>query len=189
MRQRFGGCNQASWVTGTERGLREAEEENCGKSSGRIGVVMRRVYQLFRCCLLIKHHQTLSLLTINTLLRYRAFPPLFPLHLSFPLSLRTPLSLSLPTTLPLSVSLSLYQTPPKQARLTIKCTCRYLLRPKEIYHSQAHFLTWSQVWHTERFFFLSHLQQRQDFFSAFFFFYITLSLVCCLSKSDISKAY
>lgn len=42
----------------------------------RMRMVMRRVYQLFRCCLLIKQHQTLSLLTINTLLHYRAFSPL-----------------------------------------------------------------------------------------------------------------
>lgn len=38
-------------------------------------VVMVRVYQLFRCRLLIKHCQTLNLLTINTLLHYCAFSP------------------------------------------------------------------------------------------------------------------
>lgn len=76
---------------------------------------MRRVYQLFRCRLLIKHRQTLNLLTINTLLHYRAFSPPFFLHLSLPLSL----SLWVSPSASLSVSLSLYQTPPTQARLTI----------------------------------------------------------------------
>lgn len=133
--------DQTSRETGTESGLREAEEENCGKSSGRIDVVMRGVYQLFRCRLLIKHHQTLSLLTINTLLPYHSLPSLFFLHLCFPLSLGVSLSLSFPSTRPLSASLLLYHTLLKQARLTIKCTCRYLSRPEAIYHSQAQFLT------------------------------------------------
>lgn len=84
-------------------------------------VVMVRVYQLFRCRLLIKHRQTLNLLTINTLLHHCAFSfsslllVLFPsgsLHLSLSLSFTAP-------SLPLSVSLSLYQTPATQARLTI----------------------------------------------------------------------
>ena len=123
----------ASWggVRLTERDrkrltTRDAEEENCGKSGRRIGLVMRRVYQLFRCRLLIKHHQTLNLLTINTLLHYLRFffffsffsfflflfPFLFLLSL---LSLSSPLPsppffflhLSLPLSLSLWVSPSL----------------------------------------------------------------------------------
>lgn len=90
---------------------RAAEEEDCGKGTRRIGVVMRRAYQVFRCCPLIKHHQTLNLLTINTLHHYHAFPPPF-----FPSSLHSCLSLSLSHSLPPSlaplVSLALYQTPP-----------------------------------------------------------------------------
>lgn len=96
---------------------RDAEEGNCGKSIRRIGMVMRRVYQLFRCCLLIKHHQTLNLLTINTLLHYRAFPPLsfFFLHLSpflflFP-SGSLSLSLSAVLSSPFCYSFSLSNNP------------------------------------------------------------------------------
>lgn len=77
---------------------------------------MRRVYQLFRCRLLIKHHQTLNLLTINTLLHYRAFsPPLFPPFISLFLFLfpfgSLCLSVSLSAGVALSLFLPLYQTP------------------------------------------------------------------------------
>lgn len=111
------------WQSETERGARDAEKENCGKSSRRIGLVMRRVYQLFRCRLLIKHHQTLNLLTINTLLHYRAIPFFFFssfISLFLFLFPSGSLCLSLPLCRPLLPSLfSLYQTPPTQARLTI----------------------------------------------------------------------
>lgn len=90
---------------------RNAEQENCGKSIRRMGMVMRRVYQLFRCRLLIKHHQTLNLLTINTLLHYRAFSPLFfPSLFLFPFpSGSLPLSAVLPS--PFCFSFSLSNTP------------------------------------------------------------------------------
>lgn len=68
-----------------------AEEGNCGKSTGR---VMRRVYQLFRCRLLIKYHQTLNLLTINALIHY--LPSVFPLQLSLFSSLSLWVSVCLP---------------------------------------------------------------------------------------------
>lgn len=72
------GMRPAEWQRDRKRlKKRDMEEENCGKSSRRIGVVMRGVYQFFRWRLLIKHHQTLNLLTINTLLHYRAFSPSF----------------------------------------------------------------------------------------------------------------
>lgn len=113
--------NETDWVTEWDRKRlkkRDAEEENCGKSSWRIGVVMRRVYQLFRCRLLIKHHQTLNLLTINTPLHYRAFsPPFFFLHLSlsssfsFPLGLSVSLSLCVSLSSPFCLSFSLSNTP------------------------------------------------------------------------------
>lgn len=79
-----------------QKQVKDAEEGNCGKSVRRMGMVMRRVYQLFRCCLLIKHHQTLNLLTINTLLHYHVFsPPSFPSSLFLFLFPSGSLSLSL----------------------------------------------------------------------------------------------
>lgn len=83
-----------------------------------MGMVMRRVYQLFRCRLLIKHHQTPNPLTINALIHY--LPSVFPLHLSLFPSLSLWVSVCLPfSTIFSSLSVSLYQTPPTQARLTI----------------------------------------------------------------------
>lgn len=59
----------------------------------RMGMVMRRVYQLFRCRLLIKHHQTPNLLTINALIHY--LPSVFsPSSLTFPFSFPLGLCLS-----------------------------------------------------------------------------------------------
>lgn len=80
----------------TETGWRRKKTEGgkCGKRLRRMGMVMR-VYRLFRCRLLIKHHQTLKLLTINALIHYLLFsPPFFPstltLLVSFPLGLCLP---------------------------------------------------------------------------------------------------
>lgn len=74
-------------------------------------MVMRRVYQLFRCRLLIKHHQTLNLLTINALIHY--LPSVFPLHLSlFPsLSLWVSVCLPFSTIFSSSFCFSLSNTP------------------------------------------------------------------------------
>lgn len=70
-----------------------------------MGMVMRGVYQLFRCRLLIKHHQTLNLLTINTLLHYLSFSSqYFSLRLS--LSPSGSLCLSLVCSSPFCFSLS-----------------------------------------------------------------------------------
>lgn len=71
---------------------------------------MRRVYQLFRCRLLIKHHQTLNLLTINTLLHYRASSPPFLSSSSF-FPLGVSVSLSASPFPPFYLSFSLSNTP------------------------------------------------------------------------------
>lgn len=169
----------ASWggVRLTERDrkrltARDAEEENCGKSGGRIGLVMRRVYQLFRCRLLIKHHQTLNLLTINTLLHYRAIPFVFLffffLHLSLPLSLSLWVSLSLSPSLPPSPPLAVFSlsNTPNAGQIN------YLMHlslsagaPKQFTaapHSPTHFLIRSRG--------LTH--EKRNFLSLFFFFFV-----------------
>ena len=165
----------ASWggVRLTERDrkrltTRDAEEENCGKSGRRIGLVMRRVYQLFRCRLLIKHHQTLNLLTINTLLHYLRFFFFLPSSLSssfsFPLGLSVSLSPSLPPSPPLAV-FSLSNTPNAgqinylmHLSLSARAPKQFTAAP----HSPMHFLTGSRG--------LTH--EKKNFLSLFFFFLV-----------------
>lgn len=111
----------ATWDRNRLKTEKRAEGGKCGKSIRRMGMVMRRVYQLFRCRLLIKHHQTLNLLTINALIHYLPLSPQFLPFIShssllFPSGFGSA-SPFLSSSLPLSVSL--YQTAPTQARLTI----------------------------------------------------------------------
>lgn len=131
-------------------------------------MVMRRVYQLFRCRLLIKHHQTLNLLTINALIHYLPFS----LHLSlfsFPLGLCLPLLF-----FPLSVSL--YQTPPNAGQIN------YLMHLSLSARAQSnlplslftHKKKKSGLTHEEdSSFFLCHFLREEK---GFFFFFLDSSL-------------
>lgn len=182
--------NETDWVTERDRkGLEKRDaEENCGKSSRRIGVVMRRVYQLFRCRLLIKHRQTLNLLTINTLLHYRAFsPPFFSSSLSssfpFPLGLAVSLFASLSS--PFCLSFSLSNTPNTGQinylmHLSLSARAQSNL-PRSLF-TDAFSHKKSGLTHGKTFFSVIFLYKERASYSFFCLFPLP-------SKSDISWAY
>lgn len=174
-----------------QKQVKDAEEGNCGKSVRRIGMVMRRVYQLFRCCLLIKHHQTPNLLTINTLLHYHVFsPPSFPSSLFLFLFPSGSLSLSFSAFLPspFCCSFSLSNTPNAGQ-------INYLMHLSLSARAQSNLPPFP---FTDTF---SHkkqgLTQEKDIFSQSFwykerastFLFFPFLLFSCPSKSDISRAY
>lgn len=146
---------------------------------------MRRVYQLFRCRLLIKHHQTLNLLTINTLLHYRAFsPPFFPSSLSFSFPLGLSVSLSVSLSSPFCFSFSLSNTPNAGEinylmHLSLSARTQSNLPRSPFTSVFSH--KKSGLTHEKKFFSLVFVQRK-----CFFFFFFLFSRP---SKSDISRAY
>lgn len=168
---------------------------------------MRRVYQLFRCCLLIKQHQTLSLLTINTLLHYRAFSPLIFFLLSFPLSLWV--SHSLPPSAGLLPPpfflffqlLSLYQTaPPPLPTPLYAVQINYLMHlslsagaqsnlPRSPFTDAFSHIKKKVVFDSRKgnFFFSVILVQRKGFFFFFVFFTLFLSPSLSLISLELIK--
>lgn len=146
---------------------------------------MRGVYQLFRCRLLIKHHQTLNLLTINTLLHYLAFsPPFFPSSLSssfsFPLGLSVSPSAALSS--PFCFSFSLSNTPNAGQinylmHLSLSARAQSNLPRSPFTDAFSH--KESGLTHEKKFFSVVFVQRKGFFFPLF----------SRPSKSDISRAY
>lgn len=150
---------------------------------------MRRVYRLFRCRLLIKHHQTLKLLTINALIHYLSFSPLFFPFISHSFRLFPSGSLSAPPSYRLlfpflflfikhpqrrpdelfNALVIICQSPEQFAALPIHTR---VFSPKKVRSdTRKRFL-----------YFLCHFLWEEK---GFFFF----ALLSCPSKSKISRAY
>lgn len=174
---------------------KEVKDERCRtrelweKVAEEWELLMRRVYQLFRCRLLIKHHQTLNLLTINTLLHYRAFSSpsvftfislfLFPSG-SLPLSLCRPL-------FPFLFFLSLYQTPPNASQinylmhlsLSARAQKQFAALPihRRVFSQEVEYDTWRGEIFLSRFFFLLFFAYKERPSSFFHSFLVPLSLI------------